>query len=403
MNKRIPVLVLTGAGASRAVPINLPTMTEFFQQIMSKERLPKSQRISDPNYFKFIFDTLYGNEDNYDLERVMGSLYDLSGFTENDCWKIFQHPKIYDEIINTITNTYPNFYNGQGHPIPVGSTTIKNNIKQNILNTYQVNKDSAKKLIFELEWLIREKYEIIPTDHIRKVYEPLFELLIQNINELGSDISPVIPFFTTNYDMSIDWFFEPEDDEDSITQELWASKFEKTITYIDGFEPKRGWSVNEYTKIEKDSDFKNEIFIPYYKLHGSLFWEKRAKKIRKGTNTANDSFNPRELMIVYPSDKKILYNEPYDFNHRSLNTYLKNTNVVVTIGFSFRDPAIVRSFENALFDNSELIIIVIAPGGFDSSYFPEMDKFLKLERVIWIKGYFGEQTTIDELAKLIGS
>ena len=102
--KRIPFIIFTGAGASRAEPIVLPTMYEFFQQIMDEERNPKSSRISNKEYFKFIFERIYGDEQDYDLERVMGALYQMTDFMQSDNWNALIHPNIYQNAAQEIVS-----------------------------------------------------------------------------------------------------------------------------------------------------------------------------------------------------------------------------------------------------------------------------------------------------------
>jgi hypothetical protein len=400
--RRIPVVVFTGAGASRAEPISLPTMTEFFQEIMSKDRVPITPRVTDSRYFKFIFDTLYGDSNNYDLERIMGALYGLSGFTDDDCWGVFQNPVIYDNIIKGIMTEFNQIRrsrDGGMLSITDATSNLKNLVKQAVSETYDGYKESAKQMIFDMEWLIREKYEDIPNEHIRQVYEPFFTMLIKNVIESGKEVAPIVPFFTTNYDMSIDWFFEPRHDNDITTQTKWEQQFKKEITFIDGFD-RRGWTINEYKKINE----KNEgaVYVPYFKLHGSLFWEKVAGRVKMGTNVANDPYSPKDLMLVYPSDKKILHEDPYYFNQRNLELYLKRTDTLIIIGFSFRDPAIVSTFNSALLDNEELNIVVVAPD-FDVDNFPEMDRFLKQDRAHHIIEYFGTEEAINSIYQFLNN
>ncbi|GGH16717.1 SIR2 family protein [Paenibacillus segetis] len=399
MSKRIPIAVFTGAGASRADPISLPTMKEFFQQIMDEEHYPKSPRISDPQYFKFIFDTLYGEDDNYDLERVMGALYELKEFTNNDCWSLFQHPIIYTTMYENLVNKFgsPRYPNSNSE---IGEINLINSLSDSAEKTYQLYKDKAETLIFELEDLIREKYESIPFESIREVYEPLWDFLIKiNTINPSKESAPLIPFFTTNYDMSVDWFFNPENDSDFDIHERWVNSLKHNIRYIDGF-GKRGWDMKEYENINEG--LENTVFVPYFKLHGSLFWEKRAGKIKMGTNVANDRHAPKDLMLVYPSDKKVLFDDPYRFNHRMLDQYLKRIDNLLIIGFSFRDPALVKSFEIALIDNPELTINIVGPI-FKNEDFPEMSDFINRQensgRVFHREFYFGSNdfiTWLDE-------
>lgn len=397
MESKIPVVIFTGAGASRAEPIKLPTMTEFFQRIMDDNRRPISGRIEDEKYFKFIIDSLYGKETNYDLERIMGALYGLKDFTNNDCWKIFQNPIIFNNIINEVSSKY----NVLRKPADSGNYPLPD-MKPLIIDatnkTYEQYKEDAESLIFELEWEIRTNYALIPNESIRQVYEPLFELLIGT--DFSKDDSNLIPCFTTNYDMSIDWFFEPRAEQDYKAHEQWMKKFSREIRFIDGFDM-RGWSVNEYEQI-KEGDGK--VYIPYFKLHGSLFWEEVEGRIKKGTNVANDPLDPRHLMLVYPSDKKVLLEQPYYFNHKALESYLQRTKKLLIIGFSFRDPGIVKVFETALTYNKDLKIYVIGPD-YDKDYYKEMDEFIVYpgDRVEFIEGYFGQLEIIEKIKDIIKS
>jgi hypothetical protein len=392
MSNRIPIVVLTGAGASRANPISLPTMTEFFQQIMD-ERVPTSDRISNPAFFKFIFDTLYGEGDNYDLERVMGALYSLSDFTNSDCWSIFQHPDIYNKIVYQLGTIHKNFRDNSADWKDKGLEVVKDTVKQ----SYQDKKGDAHTLLFELECLIREKYEHIPNEHIRSVYEPLFEYLLKNAINSSEEKAPLIPFFTTNYDMSVDWFFNPAADNDITIQEKWEGEFSKKLDFVDGFVGKRKrfyWDQKDYDRIDESNT--GNIYIPYFKLHGSLYWEKVAGSVRIGTNVVNDPYYPRELMLIYPSDKKVLYDDPYYFNHRMLESYLRRTDYLLVIGFSFRDPEISRIIESNLLFNKNLKVIFIGPE-YDENYFPELHRFLQNDRVKHLEGYFGNNDVIEKL------
>lgn len=381
INNELPFIILTGAGASRAEPIKLPTMTEFFQRIMDENRMPLSPRISDSGYFKFIIDTLYGSENNYDLERIMGALYGLTNFTNSDCWKIFQHPVIYDNIEKELVAVYGK----------QGAFSGKPYIERATQRTHQKYQEDAKSLIFELEWLIRDAYEEIPIEDIDQVYEPFFNLLFEKV--IGDDSkAKIVPFFTTNYDMSVDWFFSPLQDNAYEHRLRWLNSFDIKVEFIDGFDG-RGWNQEEYKKIQSNG---KKLYVPYFKLHGSLYWEKVQGRIMKGTNIANDPHSPRDLMIVYPSDKKILSEQPYYFNQKSLERYIKRTNTAIIIGFSFRDPAIVRVFESAMDENPSLRVFVVGPE-FDREYFKEMAQFINHGQVEHIVGYFGQDEVLRQL------
>jgi len=385
--KRIPIVVFTGAGASRAEPICLPTMFEFFQQIMNENRQPKSARITNKTYFKFIFDAIYGDNDNYDLERIMDALYHMTDFTKSDNWGVFMHPEIYDNVFNAVTSRIPSNYYAQ----------IKSNIQPSITNTFEKRKKEASTLARELEDLIREKYEDISFENIQKVYAHFFEWLTI-INKTVSQ-APIIPFFTTNYDMSIDWFFYPRYKNERAPQQKWLRT--NNINMIDGF-INQEWDSQNFDVIN-EADNAGVIFIPYYKLHGSLYWEEVAGTLRRNSTIARDPHLQQKLMIIYPSDKKLLTQDPYYFSHRALDSYLARTDNLLIIGFSFRDPAIVQSFQYALNYNRGLSIHIVIPTG-DSEIPGEVADFINVNngRVKHINKYFGNKDCLDAINQSIG-
>ena len=350
--KRIPIIVFTGAGASRADPIKLPTMSEFFDAIMDDKRIPTSERITNKEYFTFIMDTIYKQKTDYDLERVMGALYQMTTFIESDNWELFLHPSIFDNIFYAI-NSRVEIYKNQKN---FGSYYTKEAIRSSAISTWNERKKDAPILVLELEDLIREKYEIIPFPNIQAVYAPFFELLVK-MNRATNN-APIIPFFTTNYDMSVDWFFYPRDRNDRQEQLKWRA--EHNLHFVDGFDNQE-WDAQNFNMIDETENTTNILFVPYHKLHGSLYWEDVEGTVRRNFNIAKDVHLRQKLMIVYPSDKGILSRDPYHYSHRVLESYLSRADNLLVVGFSFRDPAIVQTFQDALRYNPGLKIHIILP------------------------------------------
>ena len=85
-----------------------------------------------------------------------------------------------------------------------------------------------------------------------------------------------------------------------------------------------------------------------------------------------------------------------------LDLYLNRTDVLLVIGFSFRDPVIVQAFSYAMKNNSELKIYIINPE-FNPDEFPDMDRFINdnKDRVEHIEMYFGTDELLNKLKELL--
>ena len=402
---KIPITIFTGAGASSAKNIELPTMKEFFKQIMAEESHDIiNDRITGKklkDFFKYVMDTLYGprNLDNdYDLERVMGALYDMNNFMQNDCWKIFMNPNIASILKNSLGTIYKKSTSAfNSTPIQFDPTNL---LQETLENEFNKNKELAGQLILDLEDIIRDKYDSASEEGIRSVYEPFFELIRTKYKDKNETNPGLLPFFTTNYDMCIDWFFDPQDPNFSIISDTWLSKDSVSFKLFDGFMGGSKWIENKYSNIEAEGE--NIINIVYHKLHGSLYWERVKGIITKGSNSTRDQKAKPDLVLIYPSDKKILTDEPFAYNHRMLDRYLSRTDKFLIIGFSFRDPMIVQAFDYALKFNPELKAYIINPPVEKGTY-KEMDRFLKdwQGRVEHIETYFGSDECINKLDEIL--
>jgi hypothetical protein len=199
--------------------------------------------------------------------------------------------------------------------------------------------------------------------------------------------------------MSIDWFFYPRYKDEREPQQKWLKTY--NINMVDGF-INQEWDLQNFDVINEVDD-AGVIFIPYYKLHGSLYWEEVAGIVRRNNTIARDPHLRQKLMIIYPSDKKILTQDPYYFSQRALDSYLARADNLLIIGFSFRDPAIVQSFQYALNYNNELNIHIVIPAG-DSEMPDEVAEFIKMnnDRVKHINQYFGHKDCLNAVNESIG-
>lgn len=234
--------------------------------------------------------------------------------------------------------------------------------------------------------------------NIETVYEKYFDLFLQEKNYKNK--IKIFPIFTVNYDMSIDWFFRPPNSINRKKRKIWEDEvIQCQINFCDGFGSELEWDENEYKSIS-DID-ENSFHIEYHKLHGSLFWEESDGVICKSRSIARDILLEQKLVLVYPSDKKILTENPFYYSHRALDKYLLKTDILFIIGFSFRDPALVQAFQYALSANEKLHIYVINPH-FEENDFYELSFFISsnMGRVTHIEEYFGTEECFNAVYKI---
>jgi hypothetical protein len=381
--KRIPLVVFTGAGASRAEPINMPTMYDFFNEIVDKSnvnehRLISSQRhISANKYFEYLFKILYGDNNNYDLERVMGVLYqitDIAGSNDSN-WQLLLHPD---------------------------SSLIKDeNMKNCLESNWDLLSRDSKRLLYELEDLVRKKYGKFECEKVDEVYAFFFHRILDRLYKPIEmhDSLPVLPIFTTNYDMNLDYFFIPIKKADAYKQQEYRREKALCIdvNFVNGFCSNNNgliWNQDRYLRdYEEAINNGNKVTVMYHKLHGSLLWEKNEEgHVARGQYINVHEDVRDKLMIVYPSDKKILMEDPYRFCHERLRYYLALADNLTVIGFAFRDPAITQEFSIAMSKNKRLKLQIINKGPRDDLPEEAVDFLNGLraeDRITYIKDGFG--------------
>jgi hypothetical protein len=382
--KQIPVVVFTGAGASCAEPISLPDMAGFFEKIMDKNRNPINKRITDKVFFRRIIGTIYQKNNHYDLEKIMNVLYGLSSSDVDENWKIIMHSSMENEIGRKYLQKNSKHINAD----------IVREIFVFVNELREVTNEYAQNLAFEMEDIIREIYSVILPENITEVYAPFFESLVE-INRKFNDAT-VIPFFTTNYDMSIDWFFQPTSLYNREPRYKWLK--DRKLCMIDGFIDQE-WQPKNFERVDENSEI-GILFVAYHKLHGSLFWEESEGIVRRGSNIARDPLLQQKLMIKYPSNPKELEHDIYHYSQNALDSYLQRAKNLLVIGFSFRDTAIVQAFQYALNTNDNLKIHIVLPAiSTDSGSRSEVEKFIErnANRVNHVEQSFGTQDCLNAI------
>jgi NAD-dependent SIR2 family protein deacetylase len=159
-------------------------------------------------------------------------------------------------------------------------------------------------------------------------------------NLIGFLESQPLEIFTLNYDGIIDLFCE---------------KYK--IEYSDGFNPY--WDSQNFEN--------SQTTLKIYRLHGSLYWFKTVsgKSIRVpiiGLDLDKVKYISSEILseiMIYPTLQKEKFSEIYSWLNNKFITKLKDSNLLLIIGYSFRDQDITSIIKDIM-HNTDLWIIIIS-------------------------------------------
>lgn len=330
------ICLFLGAGSS--VVYEKPTTLEFRHKLSF---LP----VNRPFFYNdlSIPDLLGQFEPQADIEEVLESLKNIMDFHESKGSTLFNL-------------TFPRFFRSSADdenefdviPEATDYRTIsydKYTVSEEIyLNTFKKLKNMQiqiyKQIFAQYRW--NEKHN----PSLNKIMSSFFSIFSNH------DIS----IATTNYDQAFETFCD-----------LSKSK----IQYIDGFE------LDASQRFIWTGKFKNSLGdttrINYYKLHGSLDW----KKVKgygivrtKQEDYGNENYDNTDCLI-YPtiSPKEGGTNEPFKSIFDKFKETLKKTDLLIIVGFSFRDLEITKLFKE--FSKSGKQIVIVNPS-FNDNFFRDI-------------------------------
>lgn len=207
----------------------------------------------------------------------------------------------------------------------------------------------------DLKRLITHQYaELNKLDHsvIDQVYKKTQQYIRTSLEKIEwRDIGYLLPMlgfleeqpleiFTLNYDGIIDLFCE-----------------KNHLRYSDGFDP--FWNPKV---------FEENLQVRIYRLHGSLYWFKTlSENIIRIPVIGLDlehvkyiSLENMSEMLIYPTMEKEKYSEIYTWLNNRFISKLNETNLLIIIGYSFRDQDITTMIKEALM-RTKLWIIIVSP------------------------------------------
>lgn len=344
-------------GAGMSVVFDKPTTRKF------KELL--SDVSGDTLFHDALMHSFLEVNEFPDVEYILKSLEDIVNFSQSNGGLFFSH------IAETIPQHIMTFYHGTKFKytqLVNEITNLKKTIEDQVFEQYSWNHEKD--------------------DLLNKIFDPIIGRLDAMNNE--------IKIITTNYDQAIETFCSQKDNfhcNDGFKLDSNSSRFL--------------WNDGNYDEL----NFDGKINFHLYKLHGSLNWKNHKKYgIERTTfeRKPNDSNYDKDFLI-YPSlsPKDGMIHEPYATIRSKFNDFLKNVDVCIVIGFSFRDEHLNKIFTNFVSSNKKLI--VISPSSLkdvgnviDASLYEQSEQIFRLKKYN-IVGFTEEvsEKTIQQVADFI--
>ena len=250
-----------------------------------------------------------------------------------------------EELYSGVTKMIDVINDPNCRPI-IDRMAIKNNLSHKQMNAELTH------LRNDIRALLRKSFEIKPGIHkrIRQMYDMVWEVMKEN----GTDEFQV---FTTNYDTVMEEYC-----------------IEAELNLVNGFKPhhhlSRVWA-NEWT-----THVTNSLHIT--KLHGSMNWYKDASGEIVEIGSA-DQRNTDDDVIIAPTEGAKDYNiEPFFDLLNHFEAEIKKVDVLLVIGFSYRDTEIAEIIMDRVEEG--MALISVSPNALEDIY-PVSDADVKIEKV----------------------
>lgn len=343
-----PVVLLTGAGASAA--LGYPTTKTFLSRVFgaSNQRFASDREVM--NYLGML--EAEAAQQNWDVEHVLGRLERLSS------------------AFRTLKEELP--------PRPMNQAMIAS-----FRDADQY--DRVRDFIYDE---VLGAYGQGDPDRAAKLFRPFLQEFwswFQGVPGMGR----TLPWFTLNYDRSVELAASALDDGDGRAQ----------VRLVDGLttvrrQTERRWERRQFLDYEEDPLAANVVLV---KLHGSVRWGASDEDGAIVELPQGLPRNPGQYRhaILYPSlEPKPLRDEPFRTGYRVLRTCLYKTSVLIVVGCSLRDPELRHEISDAMDENDSLHLITVSPHA-DAARTAN-DLTLPLDRVAAVQAKFEPQEQPNE-------
>lgn len=350
---KITLFLGAGASASFGFPI-----TKEFKDKLENELDPKSDEI--------LYTILQKSKDE-DIEQVLTNIESLLKQTDDCGYRLLE---------KMVMCTFEN----------------KEDKKRLKLKSFKDIIDDFIECKKKIQSDVYKKYswKDVNDEKLKENYDKIFDVLAKSDDG--------IHICTTNYDQIVEKYVTRGDNE---------------LELVDGFshtkkESKSFFDATAFNTNKQNSN-KEDQYCYLYKIHGSLNWKEDGDKIRRmEDNESEDGTN----FVIYPTMLEKEYDrKPYSALWEQFKIRIKNSDVFIVIGCSFRDDEIKKQFRTFLNSKENTKLFVISPtadkdidevfGSDESSLSRHNAKGNNTELLELLYGYVNNKNTPEQLEKMI--
>jgi SIR2-like domain len=219
-----------------------------------------------------------------------------------------------------------------------------------------------------------------------QLYDELFNMPIRNNhvfpNALGGNALPIFKFVATvNYDLVL---------------EIYGRK--SNVPGVPKFLTRRGFVEDNGVQVLNIPAIREGDLEPeYIKLHGSIDWW-WSRDQRKVISVPDGPGNPYEVLadrtIIYPIYEKHVTQDPFFTLYEYFRKRIFRDDIVIVMGYSFRDVSINNTFLDWLQSKRTSRLIIVARTK-NQRFIEEM--LANNPRIQFVSSYFGERRFVDDL------
>lgn len=326
-------------GAGFSCPFGYPTTKQFYEKLGNY--LPKDSLRSN------LFNSIMEVQGVKDIEHVLSLIDNLSAFNTNP------HVSKWMERIIPQVNLYGNTF-GWTRLIEE-SKQLKAKVLDTLFDEYHF-KPSIKEEAF-------------------KGIDVLFNATISSITDI----------FNLNYDRLVEEYL-----------------LDRGISFVDGFSNSKRkliWDPSEFNR-------KDNSTVRLFKIHGSLNWREREDEYKleclSNEEPPRNSYY-KQCVFIYPTQQCDITTEPYKTllgQFSSIGSYI---DVLIVIGYSFRDPPINDVIDHFIRSSKNKFVVGFSPTINEDIdiLFTDNAKQELLNRYYLVNGKFPEKDSMNLLSEAI--
>jgi len=358
-------MLFLGAGASKA--FSIPTMTTFVDEILNSLSATKIDA-----------DRKMDEDRKKQIEEWENAILQIRHRIERKSVR----PDI-ETVLTALT-------------ILSDTSTIKNYLAPfNAISDINIEaREDLASLIYEIRRQIYKKCMEFDANHASKVYGKLCTRLNKNNvyrvvfdrKEGGEMLSPVSPpitnnVYTTNYDPVYETALKLND-----------------INYCDGF-------IQDHSELVF-GNFWYDKMVQLAKLHGSIDYYLRPRddmvvkhSLPVDENQTDISGDKLQRMMILPIGEKYVTRTPYLEFLQKLRKDLRKEEIVIVIGFRFRDDPITNAFIDSVSERRRIKMIVVAPQAKNIIINNLPEKLQKIS--VAVDSCFGDDASIESICHAV--